>query len=240
MQNQSELQKYRKKIDKIDEKILKLLAQRMDIVEDVAQFKTKNGEKFFIRSSREFEMIHDLIKKSDKRFPASVIVDIWRRIITSANILEQKIKIGIFNPRQIPDYFYILQQYYGDFVEIINYAEIAKLCKDVEKNKIQIVALNTEDNWISEISKSKIKIFAKAPFLKNSKHELFLAAIKEAEKSKSDNSLFVVQKSELDKFKGKILKKNGDFCLIEIAGFLANKPNFIGNYPTLKKSSSYS
>jgi chorismate mutase len=65
MQNQQnktpELQKtlnlFRQDIDQIDHQIIALLEERMEIISQVGELKKSNKEKFFIRSSREADMI---------------------------------------------------------------------------------------------------------------------------------------------------------------------------------------
>ncbi|HLD77244.1 MAG TPA: chorismate mutase, partial [Rickettsiales bacterium] len=124
----------REEIDKIDDKILKLLQKRLEIVKSVQEVKSKNGEEFFIKSAREADMIKNLLTKT-KIMPKSAIIDIWRKIITSANCLEQPLQIALHNPNHITDFKYILRQYYADFVPIINQNNIADVIFDIEKNK---------------------------------------------------------------------------------------------------------
>ena len=200
------LQNFRSKIDAIDNKIIDLLEKRMAVISDVAIFKRKNNYKFFIRSAREADMIKNLQKKCNFCFPKSAIFDIWRKIISSANAFEQKPQITIHNPRNIPDYFYLVQRYYGDFIPIDSQKSAKNIISKIIKNQIQIgvFALKQDTNnqsWWSIIndSKSEIKIFAliAAPNSKtkliHTQNNLFLVAIKEAEKSELDNSLLTIR-----------------------------------------------
>ena len=192
----SELEKLRKEIDQIDVDILSLLKARMDIVAKVGEYKKKNQDKFFIRSAREADMIKDIVKKSkDTNLPSSAIISIWRKIITSANIFEQDLKIGIWNPNSDSSLPYMIKDYYLSDINLKNFSSISKLLSSCEVNIIALPHSKKEEiKWWKEISKQSndLKVYAKLPFLSNSDQEIFIAAAKNMEQSKEDKSLLVV------------------------------------------------
>lgn len=194
----------RKKIDKIDEEILALLQKRMEIVNEVRKIKSQNGEEFFIKSAREADMIKALVSKYDGVLPKSTIIGIWRKIIVSANVMEQPLKIALHNPEKIVDYNYLLREYYADFVPIISHDSVANTSLDIEKKIAQIAAFalpksdndNSCENWWINLANNQngIKVFAKIPFLScEDAPSLALLAIKKQEKSSADNSLFCIE-----------------------------------------------
>ncbi len=203
----------RQEIDAIDHQIVALLSQRMEVINRVGDLKKNNQEKFFIRSSREADMIKDLLKKSDGKFPKSAIVSIWRKIIAAANMHEQALNIALHNPKNISDYVYLLREYYYDAVPIISHDSTTNVVSDIEKGTahIGIFALpkatddqeksDIADNWWIGLAnnKSGIKVFAKVPFVESIKKSdrdqtsLVAVAIKPAEKSQEDNTLLYVE-----------------------------------------------
>ncbi len=202
------LQDLRSEIDKIDNQMIELLGQRMAIVSRVGELKKNNNEKFFIKSNREADMIKDLIKKSNSNFPKSAIINIWRKIITAANMHEQPLNIAIHNPKNISDYAYLVKEYYNMEVPISFHDSVATIAIEMEKGETQIgiFALplardNNSDksdfseNWWINLANNKlgIKIFAKIPFVDSDKIDLVAVAIKEAEKSSDDNSLIYIE-----------------------------------------------
>ncbi len=246
------LEDFRSKIDVIDNKIINLLKSRMAIVARVAEFKKSNNYKFFIRSAREADMIKDLQKKCDFSFSKSAIFDIWRKIIASSNFIEQKLKITIHNPKNIPDYFYLVRQYYGDFFPINSSKSAKNIISQINKNQIQIGVFTSiqetkNQSWWSILSnsKSETKIFALIPKANNkektiqAQNDLFLVASKEAEKSQQDNTLLTLKISKdiaqnkilstlkKAKLSAKILDSNQDkkeiTYLIELKGFYTNR-----------------
>ena len=214
MENQQNttLPALRQEIDAIDEQIISLFSQRMAVVSKVGKLKKNNKEKFFIKSSREADMLKNIIKKAGKNLPASVVVSIWRKLITAANMLEQPLSVAIYNPEGKAEYNYLVKEYYSDEVPIFNFDSVTNLIAELEKGEVSIgvfaLPKNENDNfkenwWINLANNQKgLKVFARIPFLKlkNCETELVAIAIKEAEKSKADNSLLCVElKSEFSK-----------------------------------------
>ncbi len=209
----------RHEIDKIDNQIIKLLSQRMEVVKQVGELKKNNNEKFFIRANREADMIKELIKKTDASFPKSVIVNIWRKIIASANMTEQSLKIVIHNPKNIADYAYLVKDYYNQEIPISLNDSVTKIVQEIESNEVQIAAfalpqadsdindkLDISENWWINLANNKlgIRVFAKIPFIEiadkkleiSSDMNLVLVAVKEPEKSSQDNSLLYLEVSK--------------------------------------------
>ena len=251
---------FREQIDEIDLKILNLLKDRMAVIKNVGDLKKSYNEKFYIRSNREADMIKNLVNLAENKFPKSAIINIWRKIITTANMNEQELRIAIHNPKNISDYTYLIREYYNNDVPIINYDSANSVVSDLENNNAQIgiFALpssndesdkkeDTKENWWISLANNRIglKIFAKIPFVEFEQKDknvnsiqLVATAIKEPEKSNSDNTIITIETSkeitksailsalkevELD---GKILKSaqiiqfDGiKFHLIELKGF---------------------
>ena len=263
---------FREQIDEIDLKILNLLKDRMAVIKNVGDLKKSYNEKFYIRSNREADMIKNLVNLAENKFPKSAIINIWRKIITTANMNEQELRIAIHNPKNISDYTYLIREYYNNDVPIINYDSANSVVSDLENNNAQIgiFALpssndesdkkeDTKENWWISLANNRIglKIFAKIPFVEFEQKDknvnsiqLVATAIKEPEKSNSDNTIITIETSkEITKsailsalkeveIDGKILKSaqiiqfDGiKFHLIELKGF------YLENDEILKKFS---
>jgi chorismate mutase len=205
------LQHYRKKIDEIDLKILSLLADRISLIKKVGELKKEYRDKFFIKSAREADMIKNLISKNNADFPKSLIVNIWRKIITTANINEQSIKLLVHNPSNILEYEYLIKEYYSSEVPILNRKNVSDIIFELENNLANIAIfplpkLNSEikekedvdQNWWISIANSNkgLKVFTKIPFIydiKDGNHQLVALAIKDAEESSEDLSLVCIK-----------------------------------------------
>lgn len=249
--SQNQLLQLRSQIDEIDNQIINLLNKRIDVIEEVSSYKKNIGEKFFIKSAREADMIKALVSKANSRIPKSTIVNIWRKIITSANCLEQNLKIAIHNPNKIIDYGYLVREYYGDFVPLIFHDSVNNIVLEIENDQAQIGIFvlpnnneNKTENWWINLAnnQSGIKVFAKIPFIGESAYNLVAVAKKTPEKSLDDETLLSIEvdkeisKYQVNdalkaaKFKFKILQStsleqihNINFYLVEIEGFFDEK-----------------
>ena len=209
---------FREQIDEIDLKILNLLKDRMAVIKDVGDLKKSYNEKFYIRSNRDADMIKNLVNLSENKFPKSAIINIWRKIITTANMSEQNLRIAIHNPKNISDYLYLIREYYNNDLPIINHDSANSVVSDLENNNAQIgiFALpssndesdkkeDTKENWWISLANNRIglKIFAKIPFVEFEQKDknvnsiqLVATAIKEPEQSNSDNTIITIETSK--------------------------------------------
>ena len=207
------LKDLRKGIDAIDKQLISLLKQRMKVVKKVGALKKKNGEKFFIRSAREADMIKNLLKKSGKNLPKSLVVNLWRKLITAANMYEQPLRIASSNSKQEN----LLREYYDSEVPITYFKKAKDVIFALENGEalIGIFALPPyhEEEWW-KILPEHLRVFAHIPFAEKSEIKLVAIAAKEPEKSKDDITL--------------VCGKNG---LIEIDGFhIKDSRRILGHY----------
>ena len=218
---QNKLLQLRCKIDEIDESLINLINQRIAVVKEVGKFKEEKGDKFFVKSAREADMIKDLIKKADAKIPQSMIVSIWRKMITCANVLEQDLQIALFNPAKIPDYQYLIREYYADFAPLKTFENLPELMQEIKSGKVQIAVFSLGDkNWWQNFP-NELKIYAAIPFIGEPKQKLVVAAIKEPEKSQEDFTLAVVK----DAGDFEILQQDCDEFLVKIDGFFETLPD---------------
>jgi chorismate mutase len=243
-QQDKNLQSFRQQIDKIDSQIINLLEERMRVVSQVTSFKKGNNEKFFIKSAREVDMIKGLVAQAGENIPPALVANLWRKIITASNMHEQPIRVIINNPRDISDYKYLVKAYYSESVPIVELNNTDELIAEFKKNSAQIAVFDvSEKTWWIDLASNEVglNIFAKTPLIKSDDQiELFLAAVKDPEKSSSDSSLLVIEIadnfSERDLieslescgFEAKILQTaENTHYLVEIAGFYLKKDQLI-------------
>jgi chorismate mutase len=90
MKFQKTIEKKRKKIDKLDKKILLNLAERISIAKDIADYKIKNDIPVY-QKEREKEILQKLTKlgkENDLR--DKFIDDIFNRIIKESRLVQKK------------------------------------------------------------------------------------------------------------------------------------------------------
>ncbi len=94
------LEDIRAKIDRVDQKLLKLLSERADLVHEVGEIKRKEGLEIFApdREEKLLRKLIDLNHKNKGRLPEKSLRSIFREIISAALALEQDMRIAYLGP----------------------------------------------------------------------------------------------------------------------------------------------
>ncbi|MHC4757597.1 MAG: prephenate dehydratase [Planctomycetota bacterium] len=91
------LDELRKKIDDIDQKLVKLFNERARVVVDIGNLK-KETEKPIYAPDREKEVLEKARKANEGPLPDRTIVAIWREMMSGSFVLERPLRIGYLGP----------------------------------------------------------------------------------------------------------------------------------------------
>lgn len=92
-----ELERLRKEIDEIDNKIVKLLNKRAEVVIDIAHIKRNKKAKFY-SPEREREILERLTSLSKGHFPNDTLKVIYREILSASLSLEEPLRVACLGP----------------------------------------------------------------------------------------------------------------------------------------------
>jgi len=92
------LKKFRDNIDAIDKKILKLLNQRANIAQSVAEYKKSSNNTLIFRPDRESQIIKKLKALNKGPLDSNHIHNIYREIISACLSLETNLKVSFLGP----------------------------------------------------------------------------------------------------------------------------------------------
>ncbi len=93
----NEIERLRKKIDEIDNKILKLLNERADIVLEIGRIKSDKKTKFY-SPERERQILERLTTINKGPFPNEPLKVIYREILSASLSLEEPLKVACLGP----------------------------------------------------------------------------------------------------------------------------------------------
>jgi len=98
-----QLERFRSKIDEVDDKILKLLNRRAGLVQKVGNVKNRLGKgsparKVLYRPEREKSILRRLTKSNSGPFPAPSVVPVFTEIISACRSLEIGLQIAYLGP----------------------------------------------------------------------------------------------------------------------------------------------
>jgi chorismate mutase len=235
-----DLSQFRKQIDKIDDKIISLLKDRMEIVKQVGKHKSQNSPtQNFIRAGREADMLRDLTKKADSSFPPAAIATIWRMIISTSLCTEQEMSISAYCDTNHNSCYWHAREYYGTFVKTVCEDSTQKVIENVASGQTSIGMLplidDSETPWWDRPreEKNNIYIFARIPFIESDDDDsipsLSIANVM-PENTDEDVSILSIHDADnkqqiIDAFKekglnAKIIASNNSSHLIEIDSFI--------------------
>jgi len=163
----------REKIDAIDDSIIELLGKRLEIVKEVGKRKAgaSTNNLSFIRAGREANMLRELTKKAQGKFPPAAVATIWRMIISTSLSFEQKMNISAYIKDGDKTCYWRAREYYGTFLPITCDNSSDKIIQSVASGEVAVGVLPLMDDsdnpwWIRpHEEENDIYIFARIPFI---------------------------------------------------------------------------
>ena len=92
------LEQLRAAIDGVDDRLLELLRERAELVEQVGRLKDRSGESYYA-PEREEALLRRLVAANRSRLPESSLRAVYREILSSMRALEQSINVAYLGPR---------------------------------------------------------------------------------------------------------------------------------------------
>ena len=153
-----ELEKLRKKIDKLDKMIAELISERQGLSNKILE--AKGGEFTYdpVRERKVMEKIfsYDIDSKLAER--------IWRQIISFNLSKQKKLKIGYLGDDKFSIAAY--ESYFGPFFENRDYKNVTKLLEGISNKIIDAAIIEKSQLALTKIN-SKIKIVSEFPLNEN-------------------------------------------------------------------------
>ncbi len=91
------LEELRAAVDSVDDRILDLLRERAELVQDIGRLKGKTGESYYV-PEREEALLRRLSSANRSRLPESSLRAIYREILSGMRALEQTITVAYLGP----------------------------------------------------------------------------------------------------------------------------------------------
>ncbi len=125
------LEKFRKRIDEIDDQLVKLLNERAQVVVEIGKHKKKNGGPIFA-PDREKKVLDKICKENQGPLPDKTLVAIWREVMSGSFMLERPLRIGYLGPAGSFSHSAAMLKF-GQSVEYEPIADIASIFGEVSK-----------------------------------------------------------------------------------------------------------
>jgi chorismate mutase len=197
---------FRAEIDAIDDKLIALLRERIGIVKQVGELKSKEEKpRCYLRPGREADMVRRIYAHFGKTdFSPFAAALMWRQIISASLSVESPMKIAVFTPEADPTLYWIAREYFGAYTPIRREQSAQRVVAEVADGRAQVGILPLpselpQGDWWRYIARDGDlpKIFAYVPFITGTseyKQSGALAiAFVEPEETQEDVSLYVLR-----------------------------------------------
>ena len=237
---------YREKIDEIDNKIHKLLTERMYLMHQVKLVKRqyiKTGST--IRAARGIEVINNACNSLFPLYKKQVVINIWRNLISISEYIEQAFEIISLNQ----ECYWLAREFFGNYINNRIEGNTEQLINHLYKNDshfgfLPFPAKESDNKWWTYLINSDINVFAIAPLYRDYQNSALVIGHVMLEPTKEHNfTLIATQYVERIDHKCKIIdvqkaksQSAKDIYLVELDGFHEDfKDSFlIGTYSLIK------
>lgn len=110
--DQESLERIRRDIDRVDDRIHDLLMERTALVEKVAQAKAADTS-VPLRPGREAQILRRLAARHSGRFPLPAVIRIWREIMGALVGLQRPFTIAVCQPERGDGYLELTRDHFG-------------------------------------------------------------------------------------------------------------------------------
>lgn len=197
-----DLASLRQEIDRIDDGIVDLLAARSAVVRQVAAIKgDKANGRTAIRPAREAQILRRLVASADGRFPAAVLVQLWREMICSFTRAQAPLNVVVVVPSGQPGIWDLARDHFGALTPAQRSDEPLGALRAVADGRVQIAVLPLPAGnawWRSLVPTAgaalALQVIARLPFgARRQGDEALAVAHLTPEPSGDDRSLLVIE-----------------------------------------------
>lgn len=160
----------RSEIDRIDQAILDLLIERTSIVREVAVVKgDRDGGRLALRPAREAQLLRRLVREAGDRFPAPVLVRMWRELIASLTRLQTPLSVAVHAPPHQPEIWDLARDQFGSATPAARVDGPDQALEALDDGTVAVVPLPQDGDawWLALLSDRGrgIRVFARLPFV---------------------------------------------------------------------------
>ena len=140
-----DLQQLRRRIDEIDDRLLDLLAERVEIVAGVAATKQNSGGIAAHQPAREAEILRRLVTRNRGLFPPAALVRMWRELLAATVRMQGAFTIAVYAPPEQPGFWDIARDHYGSHTAMLAYGSTGQVIRAVTEGQAAIGVLPMPD-----------------------------------------------------------------------------------------------
>jgi chorismate mutase/prephenate dehydratase len=138
------LEELRKKINDVDDKLVKLLNERAQVVVEIGKLKNNTGGQIYA-PDREREVFEKIVSANDGPLPDKCLVAVWRELMSGSFALEKPLRIGYLGPGGSFSHTAAMLKF-GQSVEYEPLADIWSIFTEVSKGHCDLGVVPIENS----------------------------------------------------------------------------------------------
>jgi chorismate mutase / prephenate dehydratase len=191
------LEHLRAEIDRIDQEILDLLIERSAVVRRIGDVKGDRLDgRSALRPAREAQILRRLAERAGGRFPAPVLVRMWRELIAAQTRLQGPLSVAVFAREEssLPVWD-LARDHFGSATAMIPVDRAIQALRSLGDGSATVAVLplphDDESWWVSLMSdhELRLRVFARLPFVSRHGDEVRALAIGQLEIESSGDDL---------------------------------------------------
>ena len=160
----TDLQELRRRIDQLDDEILRLLNERSAHVIEIGKLKRQNDAGANLHTpAREAEIIHRLTSANPGPFPSEAIRSVYREIMSASLSLEGPQKVAYLGPRATFTHL-ASRQKFGESAQYVPVKSIKDVFTEVERGRANFGMVPIENSTEGVVSHT-LDMFIDSPLL---------------------------------------------------------------------------
>jgi len=162
----------RAEIDRIDRELLELIVERAAIVREVAAVKRdREAGRPALRPAREARVLRRLVEEARGRFPAAVLVRMWREMIGALTRAQAPLSLAVYAPADRTATWDLARDHFGALTPARRVESASQAIRAVgdQSAAVAVLPLPGDDDpwWPALISDrhDRLRVFARLPFV---------------------------------------------------------------------------
>jgi chorismate mutase len=164
---ESELEALRGEVDRIDQAVVELLAERLHVVRSIAALKNRDSAgRPAIRPGREAAILRRLVAQAGGRFPAATLVRMWRELLAATTRAQAPLAVAACVPAEKPELWDLARDHFGSTAPLRRVPENAEALQLLADGEADLVVLPLPEGgagWWAKLAEQGPSIVARLP-----------------------------------------------------------------------------
>lgn len=150
-QSEQQLEQCRKRIDEIDDRMLELMAERLEVAQTIAGIKQALSEPAYYRPERESQVLRRLRKLKPASMSGQDVESLFRVIISITRSSETSLSVALLGPSGTESET-AARRHFGPAIEIVRMPTVSEIFRSAETGRTNFAVVPVENSNEQDVS----------------------------------------------------------------------------------------